>query len=166
MLPGAPRDAAAGSMHTTTLLPLPRARILLRLPCHAWAWALLLALLVAPLLGTLHAVVHPPGAPPSAFAPAITATAAAAASADTVAPVHAVAAKSPTASWFDRLFGHQAGGSDCRLYDQLCQGHALPSAATALPVLLPAATVFVFFLLGLIVQRDALFHARAPPAHR
>ncbi|MES2183123.1 MAG: hypothetical protein V4505_01125 [Pseudomonadota bacterium] len=160
MLPGVPRDAAAGPMHTTTLLPLLlRARTLLRLPRRAWAYALLLALLLAPLLGTLHAVVHPPGTHLS-----VTASTAALAT-DTAAPVQATAT-SKAASWLDRLFGHQAGGSDCRLFDQLCQGHALPSAATALPVLLPAATVFVFFLLGRIVQRDALFHARAPPAHR
>ena len=161
MLPGVPRDTAAGPMHTTTLPSLLlRARILLRLPRRAWTYALLLALLLAPLLGTLHAVVHPHGTPLSATSPA------GAAAVDAGAPVHAAAAAKSAPNWLERLFGHQAGGGDCRLFDQLCQGHALPSAAVSLPVLLPAATVFVFFLLGRIVQRDALFHARAPPAHR
>ena len=128
-----------------------------------WAWGLLLALLVAPLLGVLHMVAHPPAAHPVAAG-----TVAAGGGSAHALSAHAAAepARIVAYSWLDRLFGHQAGGGDCRLFDQLCQGQALPSVPVLPAVLLPPAAVFVFLLLGRIVQREALFHARAPPTLR
>ena len=134
-----------------------------------WAWGLLLALLVAPLLGVVHAVVHPQGVP--------VATSTSAPGAATMAPgsgsvqgqatsIGSEPGKVVHLSWLDRLFSHQAGSGDCRLFDQLCQGHALPSVPSLPVLLLPPVAVFVFLQLGRIVQREALFHARAPPALR
>ena len=64
------------------------------------------------------------------------------------------------------LFGHHGGTDDCRLYDQLAGGFAVPSVPiVTLPIALPTAR-FHFFLGEAIARWVALFDARGPPATR
>ncbi len=61
--------------------------------------------------------------------------------------------------------GHQSD-ADCRLYDQLAHGSAMPCVPfVALPVFLPAAT-FAWFEGEVLARWVALFDARGPPLSR
>ncbi|MGF6525985.1 hypothetical protein ABID77_001262 [Variovorax sp. PvP013] len=117
--------------------------------------ALAVALWVASTLGFMHRVVHAPDARPAVLNPGATAS-----RADSLeSHVHAgvgVAA----------LFGHHGSEDDCRLYDQLAGGFAVPSVPiVTLPIALPTAR-FHFFLGEAIARWVALFDARGPPATR
>ena len=65
--------------------------------------------------------------------------------------------------FFDKLFSNHSSDNDCRLYDQLGDGHAMPVlAAASLPVVLPSHQVAIFA--GQALARwAALFDARGPP---
>ena len=125
-------------------------------------WALMAALCFASTLGLVHRTVH--GLPAAASAQA------AAASFDGAAAVpgaKAVATPSAPASALAALFGlHSAGHAECRLYDQLAHGAAVPSVPpVVLPVVLPPAR-FVYCLGEALARWVALFDARGPPLSR
>lgn len=125
------------------------------------AWLLAAALCLASTLGLLHRTVHLPGVP---HATAISAGTVAAdrASATTHGHAHGGALHGLLA-----LFGgHDDGDLQCRLYDQLSHGSALPSVALlVLPVVLPTA-VFDFMQGEALARWVLLFDARGPPAAR
>lgn len=118
-----------------------------------WLWPLLLALLLAPTLGHMHRVVHGP----QAEAAHELAVAQDADGDDAHAHAH---------GWFETIFGHDDGASDCRLYDQLCHGDGLLAvAAVALPLVLTGPLLRQSG--GLALARwHALFQARGPPFSR
>ncbi len=71
-------------------------------------------------------------------------------------------ARTTAHAWLADLFAHDAGSSDCRLYDILSE----PGCASAPLVLqaLPAAAVLpVAVLHGVVPRWSALFDARGPP---
>jgi hypothetical protein len=107
---------------------------------------LVLAMLLSQSLGQWHAVKHPAFA---GFKGVISAA--------------SVPAPSTPSSFLDQLFSSHASDKDCRLYDQLGDGHAIPAvAAVALPVLMPSLRVVIFA--GQALARwSALFDARGPP---
>ena len=117
----------------------------------AIVFGLALALWFASTLGLVHGTLHGHGALP---APAAVAQADAASS-------------GPAANGIGKLFdGHADGDTQCRLYDQLSGGHALPAVPpVVLPITLPAAS-FHFFLGEALARWVALFDARGPPATR
>lgn len=124
------------------------------------AWLLVAALCLASTLGLLHRTVHLPGMPHAAVATAHAGGAAANGHADGHAhtgSLHGLLA----------LFGgHDDGDLQCRLYDQLAHGSALPSVALlVLPVVLPTA-VFDFMQGEALARWVLLFDARGPPAAR
>ncbi len=65
--------------------------------------------------------------------------------------------------FLEQLFSSHSTSADCRLYDQLSDGHALPAVASMLlPVVLPSLRVAIFQ--GEALARwAALFDARGPP---
>lgn len=68
--------------------------------------------------------------------------------------------------WLGKLFPHDSGDPDCRLYDQVSHGDASwPVITLALPLVLYS---FVFqFVAGEVLRRwAALFEARGPPLTR
>jgi hypothetical protein len=124
----------------TRLLNLPKMHgRLLRL----WVFGMLVALLLSQSLGQLHAVKHP----------GLNGT-------KEVANVHAL---HDHAGFLDQLFSSHSSDKDCRLYDQLGDGHAMPGvAAVVLPVVMPSLLVAIFA--GQALARwAALFDARGPP---
>lgn len=136
---------------TAALLPSPATR---PASARALVWLLALALVLASSLGHLHRVLHDP-----ALAGGHGATQAH--GADGHAHGHA------GAHGLSALFaGHDDGDLQCRLYDQLAHGSALPSvAAVLLPVVLPMA-VFDFMQGEALARWVLLFDARGPPAAR
>jgi len=63
----------------------------------------------------------------------------------------------------DILFSSHDSASDCRLYDQMCDGHAMPLfLAAPLPIVLPSVLVAIFAG-DALARWDALFDARGPP---
>lgn len=125
-----------------------------------WVSMLAVALWIASTLGFMHRVVH---------APDVQAIAAMALSIPGASPsdAHAVGiAHDRTHGGVAALFGHHGGTDDCRLYDQLAGGSAVPSVPiVTLPIALPMAR-FHFFLGEAIARWVALFDARGPPATR
>ena len=65
--------------------------------------------------------------------------------------------------FLEQLFSSHSSATDCRLYDQLSHGHAMPAVAAALlPLVLPSILVAIFQ--GEALARwAALFDARGPP---
>jgi len=64
------------------------------------------------------------------------------------------------------LFAGHHSDADCRLYDQLAHGSAMPSVPfVALPIFLPAAT-FAWFEGEVLARWVTLFDARGPPLSR
>jgi hypothetical protein len=124
----------------TRLLKLPKmySRLL-----RFWVFGMLVALLLSQSLGQLHAVKHP-GLNGE----------------NEAASVHA---SHDHEDFFDQIFSSHSSGADCRLYDQLGDGHAMPGvAAVVLPVVLPSLLVAIFA--GEALARwAALFDARGPP---
>ena len=126
-----------------------RLRLTLR---SAIVFGLALALWFASTLGLVHGALHGHGA--------LSAPATAAVQVDAPSDGRAV---SDVGTLFD---GHDDGGNQCRLYDQLSGGHALPGVPLlVLPLVLPAAS-FHFFLGEALARWVALFEARGPPATR
>ncbi|MDP1742748.1 hypothetical protein [Polaromonas sp.] len=115
----------------------------------AWAY-LALVFLLAPMLGLMHGLTHGPGDSRHA------------------APAHLVEAdeSSHAHGWLADLFSAHADESDCRVYDQLCHGDAVPALPLmALPLVL-TAFVFLFLQGETLARRAALFEARGPPLTR
>jgi hypothetical protein len=105
-----------------------------------------LALVLSQSLGQLHAIKH------GSLAPA----------------PHVMAAQEASKTHLDggflkQLFSSHSSSTDCRLYDQLGNGYALPAVALLqLPAVLPSLLVAVFA--GEALARwAALFDARGPP---
>lgn len=144
-------------LHATPLPALRRPAALRPL-----AWLLVVALCLASTLGLLHRTVHLPGMPHAAALAASNATPEPAAAAAAHAHAHGGALHGLLA-----LFGgHDDGDLQCRLYDQLAHGSALPSVALlVLPVVLPTA-VFDFMQGEALARWVLLFDARGPPAAR
>lgn len=122
------------------LTPLQRAATL----------ALAIVLVLAQTLGWLHRSAH--GTPPAAQAVAL--------------QVHSAAAQ-PQAGKAEagKAFGHEAGATECRLYDVLAQPGCASTPLLALPVA-PPATWIVATLGDFVARWAALFDARGPPASR
>ena len=116
-----------------------------RLRVRALALAMILALLLSVFLGQVHAVKH------GGLAGGHT----------TEADHHHAHAHDH--GFFEQLFSDHTTDNDCRLYDQLGDGHAMPLLAVAqLPVVLPSHRVVIFA--GEAPARwTALFDARGPP---
>ena len=108
-----------------------------------WVFALAVCMLASLFLGQIHAVKH-----------------------------HRLGAGYPSAAapkalqdqgFFKPLFSKHLEGAECRLYDQLSDGHALPVVvAMFIPVVLPSALVATFACEAL-ARWAALFDARGPP---
>ena len=120
----------------------------------------MLALLLASTLGLVHGLVHAPGwqrvqahQPCSGMAHA-----------DDLAAEGDHAGSPPSHGWLLKLFDHH-DGDQCRLYDQLSGGCALPGVPLiAVLVALPTA-LFLYFLGQPPALPSALFEARAPPSN-
>ncbi|MBS0429904.1 MAG: hypothetical protein JSR41_21690 [Proteobacteria bacterium] len=124
------------------------------------AWLLVVALCLASTLGLLHRTVHLPGMPHAA----VLATGTVAA--DPAAATHGHAHGGALHGLLALFGGHDDGDLQCRLYDQLAHGSALPSVALlVLPVVLPTA-VFDFMQGEALARWVLLFDARGPPAAR
>jgi hypothetical protein len=121
---------------------------------------LVLALGLASTLGLMHRTLHTHGPEPGVMAVAVAAVATTDHAADAAEP-HGLA------HVLKLLFaGHSDGDLQCRLYDQLAHGSALPSLPLLwLPVVLPTA-VFDFMQGQALVRWVLLFDARGPPAAR
>lgn len=76
---------------------------------------------------------------------------------------HQVAHDAHDDGLFELLFSSHSSDSDCRLFDQLSAGHAMPALAPLVPpVVLPSLAVAIFA--GEALARwAALFDARGPP---
>jgi hypothetical protein len=108
--------------------------------------ALMVAVWFAGTLGLMHRSLHVPGLP------------AAAAQAAQIVHKH-------TAHHLASLFGDHTD-AECRLYDQLSHGSAMPGVPlVVLPMLLPSAT-FAFLQGEALARWVALFDARGPPPTR
>ncbi len=106
---------------------------------------LAVALWFAGTLGLMHRSLHVPGLP------------AAAAQAGQIVHKHA--------DHLASLFGDHTD-AECRLYDQLSHGSAMPGVPLLmLPMLLPSAT-FAFLQGEALARWVALFDARGPPSTR
>ena len=113
---------------------------------RALAVVLAVALWFAGTLGLMHRSLHVPGLP------------AAAAQAAQIVHKH-------TAHHLASLFGDHTD-AECRLYDQLSHGSAMPGVPlVVLPMLLPSAT-FAFLQGEALARWVALFDARGPPPTR
>lgn len=125
--------------------------MLIRRMARRAAWGYLaLVLLLAPMLGLMHGLIH--GAVDSHHA----------------APAHLAQADGSghAHGWLADLFSAHADDSDCRVYDQLCHGDAVPALPLmALPWVL-TAFVFLFLQGEALARRAALFEARGPPLTR
>jgi len=127
-------------------LPLPTAPSRFRLWVRFLLSVLAFALVLSQSLGQLHAIKH--GSLASA--------------------AHVMAAQQAAKSHHDggflkQLFSSHGSSTDCRLYDQLGNGYALPAVALMpLPAMLPLLPVAIFA--GEALARwAALFDARGPP---
>jgi hypothetical protein len=121
-----------------------------------WALWLLLSLLLSQSLGQLHAVKHAGkhGGP----------AAVAHASGKHVAhSAHSAHHEHHDHGALEGLFSSHGSDSDCRLYDQLSDGQAVPLVVVAaLPVVLPSLLVAIFAG-DALARWAALFDARGPP---
>ena len=127
----------------TNLLPKPNSHSHMRLWMNVLVSGLAVALLLSQSLGRLHAIKHGGLASP-----------------------HQVAALHETqhnAGFLEQLFSSHKTREECRLYDQLSDGHAMPAVAVVvLPVLMPSLAMVM--LQGEAIRRwAALFDARGPP---
>lgn len=129
-------------MKPTRLSPPSRSAVVLGLALALW---------LATTLGLVHGMLHGYAAPQGA-----------AAALQAGAPSHGTVAQG-----LGHLFGgHDDGDTQCRLYDQLSGGNALPGLPPlVLPIALPTAS-FHFFLGEALARWVALFDARGPPATR
>jgi len=113
---------------------------------RALVFALAVALWFAGTLGLMHRSLHVPGLPD--------------APAQAVQVVH-----KHTAHHLASMFGDHTD-AECRLYDQLSHGSAMPGVPlVVLPMLLPSAT-FAFLQGEALARWVALFDARGPPSTR
>ena len=65
--------------------------------------------------------------------------------------------------FLEALFSSHESASDCRLFDQLCDGQAMPVVVAApLPIVLPSRLVAIFAG-DALARWAALFDARGPP---
>ena len=124
----------------TSLLPVPNTQSRMLRLCVLW---FALAMLLSQSLGQLHAIKHGgrPGTQPAVA-------------------VHDV---QHAHGFLEQLFSSHSSSTDCRLYDQVSDGHAMPAVALmALPVVLSSLLVAIFE--GEALARwAALFDARGPP---
>jgi hypothetical protein len=132
--------------------------------------ALAVALWFASTLGLVHRTLHVPGFNPSAAPSSLVATGRVDASAS-AALTGSVAQRSIARDarhaphGLAVLFGDHTD-ADCRLYDQLAHGSAMPAVPLiALPVFLPAAT-FAWLQGEIFARWVALLRARGPPSAR
>lgn len=130
----------------TSLYPLPANQSLLRLWARLLVSGLALVVLLSQSLGQLHAIKH------GGLANTLLATAG-----------HVAQESHHDGSFLEQLFSSHSSGTDCRLYDQLRDSHALPNVALLLfPAVLPSLLVAIFQ--GQALARwAALFDARGPP---
>ena len=130
----------------TTLQPLLQTQSRLRLWVRLLVSGLVMALLLSQSLGQLHAIKH--GG--LAHTPHATAT-------------HIAHESQHDVGFLERLFSSHSSSTDCRLYDQLSDSHAMPAVALmARPVVWPSLLVATFQ--GEALARwAALFDARGPP---
>ena len=121
-------------------------RTMLRLWAKLLGAGLLVALLLSQSLGQLHIVKHGGSV-----------------GAHQASAAHATHGTQSAAGFFDALFSSHSTSSDCRLYDQLSGGVAMPAVAHLMvPVVLPSFVVAIFQ--GEALARwAALFDARGPP---
>ncbi len=133
----------------TSLLPPLQTQSRLRLWVRLLVSALMMALLLSQSLGQLHAIKH--------------GTLAATPHEAGAHEAHAPHEDHHDDGFLDRLFSSHSSSTDCRLYDQLRDSHAVPAVALmALPVVLPSLLVAIFQ--GEALARwAALFDARGPP---
>ena len=115
-----------------------------------WALWLVLSLLLSQSLGQLHAVKHAgKHGGPAAVAHA--------------SGEHAAHHGPHDDGALEGLFSSHGSDSDCRLYDQLSDGQAVPLVVVApLPVVLPSLLVAIFAG-DALARWAALFDARGPP---
>jgi hypothetical protein len=109
---------------------------------RGWLWCVVFALLAAQMLGLVHRVVHGPKA----------------VGGHVVQVAHDVK--------LDSLFSSHGDASDCRLYDQLGNGPAMPSLPALLPPVVPPSVLLQFFEGEVLARWAALFEARGPPSVR
>ncbi|MES2531773.1 MAG: hypothetical protein V4636_12105 [Pseudomonadota bacterium] len=130
--------------------------------------ALAVALWFASTLGLVHRTLHAPG---SSTAAVPSSSVAATGRVDASASVAAAGSVAQRATahhaphGLAALFGDHTD-ADCRLYDQLAHGSAMPAVPfVALPVFLPAAT-FAWLQGEIFARWVALLRARGPPSAR
>jgi hypothetical protein len=119
---------------------------------RGWLWLVLFALLAAQTLGFVHRIVHGPQA---ALSHAVHAQ-----------HSHSHAAGDSGHGLIAPLFSGHGDVSDCRLYDQLGNGQAMPSVPAVLPPLMVPLFVLQFFQGEAVARWAALFDARGPPSVR
>ena len=121
-----------------------------------WVFCLVLSLLLAQTLGQLHAVKHViQRVGVTAVAPGV--------GAHGGHKAHDAHAGKNGESFLDELFSSHSSTADCRLYDHLSDGQAMPLLfATALPIVLPSRLVAIFAG-DALARWAALFDARGPP---
>ncbi len=126
--------------------PLSASQSRLRLWVRLLTSALVMVVLLSQSLGQLHAIKHG-GLDNTSLATA----------------GHVAHESHDDGSFLEQLFSSHSSSTDCRLYDQLRDSHALPSLALMLfPIVLPSLLVAIFA--GEALARwAALFEARGPP---
>lgn len=118
---------------------------------HGWLfwlvlWVMATSLLLSQSLGQLHSVKHGGQA-----------TVVLAASEQATQKIH------HPGGFLDQLFSSHGSASDCRLYDHLSGGQAMPlMLAASLPIVLPSLLVAIFAG-DALARWAALFDARGPP---
>lgn len=129
----------------TRLLPSPQIPSrMLRLRGRLWVLGMTLALLLSQSLGQLHAVKHDW-------------------SLHGQQAEHNAQKTQHGDRFFELLFSSHNGDSDCRLFSQASDGHAMATvAAVLLPGLMPSLLVAVFAG-DALARCAALFDARGPP---
>ena len=137
-------------------LPLPKLNIRIQqLWVLALVFTLISALIFSVFLGQLHAVKHA-GFLGAAHAESMH------------TPQHDKEHVNPHGNskdhgFYEQLFSNHSTDTDCRLYDQLSDGHAMPVVAVALlPGVLPSPVV-ASFAGEALARWAALFDARGPP---
>lgn len=125
----------------------------LRLQVRGWlCWSalwLMLSLLLSQSLGQLHSVKH--------------GGLVAAAHAAGEHEAHDIHHRHDDDGFLDLLFSSHGNASDCRLYDHLSDGQAMPLVLAApLPIVLPSRLVAIFAG-DALARWAALFEARGPP---
>jgi len=136
-----------------TLLPTACA---LRRALVAW---LVFSFVATQALGLIHGITHAPGAGSGLGAGQGSGHV-------TVPAAHDQPARGAGAGWMDGLFSHDSGGADCRLYDQVGHGDAMPGVPALVLPSVPPVHVFLFFQGEAVARWAALFDARGPPSSR